>query len=272
MELLYQEILHDFMACDQVEAVALAGSQVTSYEDQHSDHNFYIYTNDDIPTTDRRHITNRHLRYVEFNNQYWETEDDGQLSDGSEVRLIYRNLADFDAMLNQVVFEHRARIGQTTCFWFNLLNAQVLFDRNNKLFELQKKYRVPYPPKLKQAILQKNHGLLRRQMPAYFFQMKKAVARKDLIALNHVISNYMGSYFDILFAVNEQLHPGEKKLVAYVQKHCSLIPKNFEQAIADVLRLAAVADEQLIPTVNHMIEDLDHCIREAGKHFSGDEV
>jgi len=268
VELLFREIVDELIQCPEVEAIALAGSKVTSYEDQLSDHNFYVYTNTELSHKTRKRITNKYLRYVEFNNQYWETEDDGQLNDGSEIRLIYRDIRAFDQMISQIAFEHKARIGYTTSFWYNLLHAEILFDRNQQLADLQKKYQIPYPPELKTAILQKNHGLLRRQMPAYIFQMTKAVSRKDLVALNHVVSNYLASYFDILFAVNEKLHPGEKKLVEYVKNRCQWIPDSFEAHLEDIVLLAATADEKLIATVNSMIDELDHCIRQAGRHFS----
>lgn len=271
MELLFREIVDELIQCPEVEAIALAGSKVTSYEDQLSDHNFYVYLNAELSHSTRKRITNKYLRYVEFNNQYWETEDDGQLNDGSEIRLIYRDINSFDQNIAQVAIEHSARIGYTTSFWYNLLHAEILFDRNQLLEGLQQKYKIPYPAELKAAILQKNHGLLRRQMPAYIFQMQKAVTRKDLIALNHVVSNYFASYFDILFAVNEKLHPGEKKLVEYVKNRCLWIPGNFEADIETILQMAATADEKLVDQVNSMIEELDHCIRQAGRHFA-DEI
>lgn len=272
MELLFREIVDEFIQCPEVEAIALAGSKVTTYEDELSDHNFYIYVNSEIPPMTRKRITNKYLRYVEFNNQFWETEDDGQLNDGSEIRLIYRNLERFDHMISQVAVDYIARIGNTTCFWYNLLHAEIMFDRTGRLAASQDKYRIPYPPELKTAILQKNHGLLRRQMPAYIFQIRKAVKRVDLIALNHVVNNFFASYFDILFAINEKLHPGEKKLVQYVNNRCDWIPENFEARVNNILSLASQASNKLESEVNLMIDELDATIRKAGKHFGEEEV
>lgn len=45
----------------------------------------------------------------------------------------------------------------------------------------------------------------------------------------------MASYFDIIFALNELLHPGEKKLINYALKNCKILPENFESNIVKLL-------------------------------------
>ena len=39
------------------------------------------------------------------------------------------------------------------------------------------------------------------------------------------------SYFDLLFALNEQLHPGEKRMLQYAKESCTHLPKDFEKNI-----------------------------------------
>ena len=46
----------------------------------------------------------------------------------------------------------------------------------------------------------------------------------------------MASYFDILFAANELLHPGEKRLIKYAKDNCKKLPQNFEKDIANLLK------------------------------------
>lgn len=272
MPLLLSEIVDEFSQYPEVEAIALAGSKVTAYEDAYSDHNLYLYLTAPLALAARQRVADRLLRYVELNNQFWETEDDGQLSDGSEIRLIYRQLDDYERDIAAVARGHKVKLGGTTCLWYNLLHAKVLFDRSGRYLALQTQYSIPYPQALKNAILQRNHGLLRRQMPAFIFQMRKAVLRQDRVALNQVMAKFLASYFDILFAINEKLHPGEKKLVEYVKTRCDWIPHNFESRINSVLSLAAVAQESLESEVNLMIDELDGTIRDASKHFSGGTV
>ena len=268
MSLILSELVDEFSQYPEVSAIALAGSKVTDYEDAFSDHNLYLYVTAPLALAARQRVADRLLRYVEMNNHFWETEDDGQLEDGSEIRLIYRSLTDFEQALIGVVEHHQAKMGMTTCLWYNLVHAKVLFDRTGAYAALQKRFDVPYPAGLKQAVLQRNHGLLRRHMPAFIFQMRKAVSRQDRVALNQVMAKFLASYFDILFAINEQLHPGEKKLVSYVISRCQWIPDQLEPRINTLLRLAAEASEDLDAEVNLLIDALDVTIRLAGRHFS----
>ncbi len=45
------------------------------------------------------------------------------------------------------------------------------------------------------------------------------------------IAAFMESYFDILFAVNGQTHPGEKRLIQRCKACCDTLPEDFEENI-----------------------------------------
>ena len=66
-------------------------------------------------------------------------------------------------------------------------------------------------------------------MPAYPNQIKKAISRKDFVSINHRITEFLASYFDLLFAINEITHPGEKRLIQLCKKQCKILPENFEE-------------------------------------------
>ena len=66
-------------------------------------------------------------------------------------------------------------------------------------------------------------------MPAYPNQIKKAILRKDFVSINHRITEFLASYFDLLFAINEITHPGEKRLIQLCKKQCKILPENFEE-------------------------------------------
>lgn len=61
-----------------------------------------------------------------------------------------------------------------------------------------------------------------------------------MVSVNHRIAAYLASYFDILFAVNEVYHPGEKRMIALAKKKCRKLPENFEEDIESLLRLENV--------------------------------
>ena len=55
-------------------------------------------------------------------------------------------------------------------------------------------------------------------MPAYPKQIIKSVQRNDFVRINHRITEFLASYFDLLFAINGVTHPGEKRLVQLCNK------------------------------------------------------
>ena len=66
-------------------------------------------------------------------------------------------------------------------------------------------------------------------MPAYPKQIIKFVQRNDFVRINHSITEFLASYFDFLFAINEVTHPGEKRLIQLCNKQCKILPENFEE-------------------------------------------
>ena len=70
--------------------------------------------------------------------------------------------------------------------------------------------------------------LLSGCLPSYDKQITKAYDRHDYVSINHRVAAFLESYFDVIFAVNEMTHPGEKKLVKYCRNNCKKLPENFE--------------------------------------------
>ena len=85
-------------------------------------------------------------------------------------------------------------------------------------------------------IKEKNYNVMYAKQSASFYeQLKNAIKRKDIVSINHRTSAILASYFDILFAINEELHVGEKKLIDYAKKLCSKLPNNFDKDIEDII-------------------------------------
>ena len=202
---------------------------------------------------------------MEIGNQFWELEDDCVLNNGIEIELIYRSLDEFDKDLQAVVVEHQAQNSYTTCMWYNLLNSKIIYDRDGHYAALQKKYNLPYPAELKKNIINKQSLLLDQSMPAFSRQIKKALKRQDLLSINHRTSEFFASYFDLLFAFNEQLHPGEKRMLQFAKNKCSHLPQNFENDIQDYFQnLHQLAHQQkTVLTLEHLLSNLKHLIDES---------
>ncbi|ELR64898.1 hypothetical protein C942_01988 [Photobacterium marinum] len=264
----FDEMVKSFSKLEQVDAILLAGSRAVQADDELSDYDVYIYTSNDIPVEVRKEITDQYCSYMEINNQYWETEDDGVLKDGTEIELIYRNIDWLDKELNRVVNVYQASTGYSTCFWYNLLNSKVLYERDGKAGILIDKYSVSYPGELKRNIISKNYPLLNSSMPAYRNQIKKALARNDIISVNHRIAEFIASYFDIVFAINEMPHPGEKKLINIALHNCNKLPELFEHNLTALLLQISSANaadnKQILSLIDEIVERLTQLLVQEG--------
>lgn len=236
----------ELSALPQVEAIALGGSRAGVHFDEKSDYDVYLYCTGPVPEEVRREILSRYCSYMEIGNHFWEYEDNCTLNDGIDIDILYRNLEDFTRDVADVVEACHGRNGYTTCMWHNLRTCKILYDENGRLAAAKQRFDVPYPEALRQDILTRNWKLLRAAMPAYELQIQKAVKRGDLVSVNHRVSAFLESYFDLLFALNRQTHPGEKRLVKLCRESCSLLPENFEENL-NVLFSHLFTQTELVP-------------------------
>ncbi|NKF06573.1 DUF4037 domain-containing protein [Clostridium gasigenes] len=252
------EMVNDFSKLEEVEGILLAGSHATKTNDKNSDYDIYIYTAKEIPVENRKIITDKYCSYMELNNTFWETEDDGFLKeDNIPVEIIYRELAWIDGLLNRTLVKCEADAGYTTCFWANFVNSIILYDKNGELNKLQDKYKIRYPHELKKNIVKKNYPLLKLQMPSYYYQIEKALKRDDFISVNHRIAALFASYFDIIFAINEVAHPGEKKNIKIIKDNNFKAPTDMEINVNNILKYSASNDVAILLEIDSLIGNLD---------------
>ncbi len=226
-----EKLFEELKDLPQVEAIALGGSRAGENFDEKSDYDVYLYCTGDISDDVRKNILEKYCGYIELSNHFWELEDNCTLKNGIDIDILYRNLDDFTADVASVVEDFGARTGYTTCMWHNLLTCKIICDKEGRLQATKDRFNVPYPAELKKNIIEKNMSLLSGMLPSYDGQIKKAVNRGDLVSVNHRTAAFMESYFDVLFALNEQTHPGEKRLVSLSKKNLRILPDNFEENI-----------------------------------------
>lgn len=250
-----KNLIDDFSMLDSVQAIALGGSRAAGTNDEKSDYDVYVYVTQPIDREIRTRILSRYCSYMEIANKYWEEEDDCILNCGIVIELIYRNLNDFEGSLNYTVLGANAQAGYTTCMWDNLMQCAVLFDRDGLLSTLKQKYDIEYPEELRQNIIRKNFELLDGKIPSYSLQIEKAANRGDYVSVNHRTTEFLASYFDIIFAYNRQLHPGEKRLVEQCKKRCKSLPIMFGENLEKLL--TSQRDTViLMHTVSSMVDNL----------------
>ena len=255
---MFEKLIEELSELPQIEAIALGGSRAGNRFDEKSDYDVYLYCTGPVSEEVRRGILEKYCSYMELGNSFWELEDNCTLSNGIDMDILYRNLDDFTRGLSYVVEQCQPYNGYTTCMWHNLLTCKVLYDRNGRLAEAKERFAVPYPAQLKANILDRGWKLLHGSMPAYELQIKKAVQRGDLVSINHRVAAFLESYFDVIFALNEQTHPGEKRLMSICMDTCKILPNCFEENLNALF-------SHMFNQPELVLEDLDRILLELGK-------
>ena len=249
-------LFRDFSDLAQVEAIALGGSRAGEVFDEKSDYDIYLYCTGEVTEEEKRPILEKYCSYLELSNHFWELEDNCRLKNGIDMDILYRNLDDFVLDVASVVEQKNARNGYTTCMWHNLCTCKIVYDANGRLTEAKRRFSVPYPQELKRNIIDRNCKLLYAYMPAYSDQIRKAVKRNDLVSINHRTAAFMESYFDVIFALNEQTHPGEKRLIRLAKERCAILPDRFEENIQKLYSNLFVNPEEAVAVLEKMIVEL----------------
>jgi hypothetical protein len=263
---LANKVAEQYKNIPSIETIALGGSLTSGTLDQHSDIDLYVYSKEIIPLGKRKAIVEKlGASKADLNLTFWDTGDEWfDRITGIEVDVTYWSPDWIEAQLERVLTAHQASMGYTTCFWRTVKNSQILYDREGWFANLQEKSNQPYPIQLKQAIIAKNHPVLRAVIPSYYGQIKKALERHDLVSVNHRLAALFASYFDVLFALNEILNPGEKKILRFVKEQCRQIPASLERQIENILQLAAVGDIIILQELDGMLDGLDELLIAAG--------
>ena len=250
-------------ALPEVSAVVLAGSHAGGAADTTSDIDLYVYYITEVPLAARRAIAAARGAEIELDNRAFEPGDAWvEAASGLAVDVTFRHTGWIEGTLDWVLNRHEASVGYSTCIWANVLASRILVDRDGWFAALQTSADVPYPEPLRRAIVAKNHPLLRRAHFSYLHQLEKAVARQDLVSVNHRVAGLLASYFDILFALNRLPHPGEKRLVALAMARCHTLPASMANDIAALLTGAGFPTTNVLDAAHQLVDALDRVLVE----------
>ncbi len=257
-----QQIAAMYGALPQVEAVALAGSHTTGQAGPGSDIDLYVYVREELPVDARASMIRARAERMEINNQFWEPGDEWiEAGTHIAVDVMYRSMPWIEDQLDRVLVRHEASVGYSTCFWYNVLTSHVLYDKSGWYHAIQERARQPYPEPLRRAILAKNHPILREALSSYLRQSEKAIARGDLVSVNHRVAALLASYFDILFAMNRMPHPGEKRLVEMALAQCAKRPEGMCEQVSGLIHASGVGGQDVIAWIEALVEGLDELLR-----------
>ena len=256
-----------FAPLAQIRAIALGGSLMGGITDQSSDIDLYVYTHADIPLEDRQRIVLQSggASRANLGMTYWGSGDEWfNAPTGIEVDIVYFDAQWMESQIQRVINKHEASLGFTTCLWYIVRNSRVLHDPQEWFQNLQKRASVKYPEPLRQKIIALNYPVLRNVIPAYANQLTKAVKRHDLISINHRLAALLASYFDIVFALNRELHPGEKNLLSLMQARCAKLPVDLAGDITAVIQSACTADQTFLGNLTMLLDHLDQWLEQEG--------
>lgn len=255
MDKTLNEILNKFKQFPQVKAIALAGSRKANTADKKSDIDVDIIVDGEIPVEERLKLIKPYSSKYEVGGEYFGPGDEFYVDKmGQQLDIVYADKNQMEDNVKNIWEKHYPSNGYTTCFLFTLKNCECVYDKDGWMENIKKRLNTPYPKELKENIIKRNMMLLKdKPFASYSEQIENAIGRKDYNSVNHRIAAFMASYFDILFANNEILHPGEKKLVKYANEHCSKLPEDFEKNINNLL---TQPNENTMEILDDMVEKL----------------
>lgn len=263
LEGIVKQIIEEYSKLEEVEAITIAGSRAASRNDEQSDIDIDLFITRPISVAKRREIASKFSSNMEIGNEYFGSGDEYFLKEiPIEIDVCYFDWQDILSGLKRVMEDNQASTGYTTCFVHNVTNAQIVFDRQGDFLKTQEKYKIAYPKALKQNIIKMNYPILRRCFSSYEAQIKKAMMRGDLNSVNHRVSAFLASYYDILFAVNERFHPGEKRLIAILTNECDKCPNQLQQNVEVLIQSIGVDSDKALCCLTALVDELDVLLKQ----------
>lgn len=80
------------------------------------------------------------------------------------------------------------------------------------------------------------------------------------MSVNHRVAGLIASYFDVLFALNRETHPGEKRLLAKANQ-LALVPVKMADEVTAVLQARG---DGVITAVDQLLDNLDNLLQKNG--------
>jgi predicted nucleotidyltransferase len=262
---LAREVAKRYAALPPTRAVALGGSTTAGTASADSDVDLYVYALPEIPVADRVRIARAGASRCETDNRFFEPGDEWvDAATGVAVDVMFREPRWIEDQLDRVLVRHEASVGYSTCFWHNIRSSELLFDRDGWFAALQRRAEAPYPEPLRRAVVAKNHPLLRDHISSFLRQVARAVARDDAVSVNHRVAALLASFFDILFAVNRESHPGEKRLVEIAEARCPRRPPELARRVNDLVASIGRHRDNVVSSASSLVDSLDEILAAEG--------
>lgn len=260
---LARDLAARFAQMPQVEAVAIGGSVAAGTADLTSDIDLYVIPTSTIPAAERLAVAQEYTADAKLNDFWGPGVEWTDPASGIHVDVMFFGTQWWQDQIDHVLVHHTPGVGYSTCIWHTIRQMQPLYDPNSWLDGLQDQAARPYPEALAANIIANNLPLMRQNESAYYYQIKKAVKRGDLISVNHRVAEFLASYFDIIFAVNHMPHPGEKRLLERAEALCARLPDAMSANVTALITSIGNPDIDTMAVVDALIDGIEDLVGSA---------
>lgn len=265
VNMIVYQLVNEYKGFSEVLSIILTGSGVRDKKNFFYDIDIDVILKDNIDINTRKKILKKFSDSIEIiNGKYGEKDVFILRNSSTEIEVSYYTLDRLKNNLFDVIDNYKASEGYTTCLWKEVSGAFIAYDKENTFRNLQNKYRVDYPEKLKLNIVDKNYYLLRDSKLSYYKQIDNAINSGDLIKASQKIRKFLDSYFDVIFAVNEIPHPGAKRLIAVIDSKCKKKPRLLTTGVSILQENMYTYDKSILQSINDMVDDLREFLNEEG--------
>ena len=254
-----REVASELFALPGVRAVALGGSQATAQADAASDIDLYVFGEAEAPVARRREMAVRRAvpGTAEIDNRQFGPGDEWLDRAGMGVDAMHWRTGWIEGEVAAVMERHEPRVGHTTALVHTIAVARPLHDPEGWFAALAERARAPYPEALARAIVAHNLPLLAAARHSFAAQIALAAARGDAVSVNHRTAAWIASAFDVLFALNRRLHPGEKRLL----EHAGTLDRAPPTLARDVAALLAARGRERAAIARALARELEALAR-----------
>ena len=251
-EAILQRIVAAIAGLPGIAAIALGGSAAAGLADRASDLDVYVFYHDPLAAAADRATQLRPLAdegTLEVGLLTFGLEDHLQMQ-GKLIELVFLDLDRLSAEAQRAYGPGVSSEGYTTALLNILFRSQVLYDATGEVTALRARLHAAYPDPTRVRLLREQPKVMR-----YYLELLRISQRRDdLLYVQHMCYSIQMIYFNLLFALNRQYHPGGKRLLAHAQR-CAVQPPALAKRWNDIARSPA-DDGALADRLEEMIDDL----------------
>jgi predicted nucleotidyltransferase len=239
-----------------VAAITLGGSTATGLADESSDLDVYVFYHQPLATSAERVARLGALAdesTLEVGIPTFGLEDHLHMKH-ELIELVYLDLDRLIAEADQAYDQGLSSEGYTTGLLYILVRSQMLYDATGEVTTLRARLQAAYPEPTRARLLREHPDLLR-----YYLELLRISQRRDdLLFVQHMRYSVQTIFFNLLFALNRQYHPGGKRLLSHAQR-CAIQPFALADRWNHIARLPA-DDGALADLLDELADDLRRLI------------